>query len=371
MKFSEFNLSKEVLEAVAAMNFSEASPIQEQAIPKLLSGKDLIGQAQTGTGKTAAFGIPLIEKIDPLVKAPQVVILCPTRELASQIAEELKRIARFKKHIFVACLFGGQNIEIQLNVLRRGVNIIVATPGRMIDHLKRGSVKLGSVKTVVLDEVDEMLDIGFKDVIESILSQITSPDKQTVFFSATISSRIMELAVKFLKNPELVKTTTEEVSSPNIEQFYLKVKEEIKPDALTHIINQHELGSSLVFCNTKRQVDQLVHDLRNQGYFASALHGDMRQGERTRVMDNFRKGKVKILVATDVAARGINVNKVEAVFNYDIPQSAEYYVHRIGRTGRAGRMGKAFTFVVGKQIHKLNIIKKYTKSQITQAVASS
>ncbi|MDX1920260.1 MAG: DEAD/DEAH box helicase [Candidatus Caenarcaniphilales bacterium] len=366
MQFEEMKLSKDILDALTMMKFQEASPIQAQSIPHLLEGRDLVGQAQTGTGKTAAFGIPIIEKIDPNNRAPQALILCPTRELASQIAEELKRICKCKRGIFVVPLYGGQSIGLQFSALRKGANIIVATPGRMIDHLKRGSVKLNAIKMVVLDEVDEMLDIGFKQAIEEILSSVPKEGRQTVFFSATISPRIKELANKFLVDPVLVKATQEEVSSPNIEQFYLRVKESIKPGVLAEIINKHKLGLSLVFCNTKRQVDDLVEHLRMEGFFANGLHGDMRQSQRERVMDGFRKGKTQILVATDVAARGINVNKIEAVFNYDLPQSAEYYVHRIGRTGRAGHVGKAFTFVVGSQMHKLNFIQRFTKGQIVQ-----
>jgi ATP-dependent RNA helicase DeaD len=364
MKFKDFNVSNELLDALNVMKFEDASPVQEQAIPELLLGHDLIGQAQTGTGKTAAFGIPIIERLDTTLRAPQALILCPTRELACQIADELKRLAKFKTGTSIVALYGGQNIEVQFRALRKGANILVATPGRMIDHLQRGSVKLNALTTIVLDEVDEMLNVGFKQNIEDIFSRITNKNRQTVFFSATISERIMALAVKYQHEPKLVKVGIGS-SSPNVEQFYCEVlKERAKPGILADLITQYNLKPSLVFCNTKRQVDYLVEDLKSKGFFANGLHGDMRQSQRDRVMDSFRRGETQILVATDVAARGINVKEIQGVFNYDLPDAPEYYVHRIGRTGRAGKLGKAFSFVVGSQIHKLNSIKRQVKVQI-------
>jgi ATP-dependent RNA helicase DeaD len=364
MKFSELNLSKEVLSALESMKFEDASPIQQQAIPLILAKHDLIGQAQTGTGKTAAFGIPLVEGVNHGIKHTQALILCPTRELASQITEELRKIARFKAGLSVIALYGGQSIDTQLKVLKRGANIIVATPGRLMDHLRRGSVRLTAVKQVILDEVDEMLDKGFKQDIEEIISRVPREERQTIFFSATISERIMSLAVKFLKNPKQVKIASKELSSPNIEQFYIEVKEKFKTGTLTNVIKQHNLNLCLVFCNTKRKVDELVKDLKIKGYFASGLHGDMVQSQRDRVINSFKRGETKIVVATNVAARGVHVENIEGVVNYDMPQAAEHYVHRIGRTGRAGKPGKAFTFVLGSQLNQLNEIKRFSRGQI-------
>ena len=363
MKFAELNLSKDILDALEALKFEQASPIQAQAIPHLLEGHDLIGQAQTGTGKTAAFGIPVIERLDPNIRDPQVLVLCPTRELACQIADQFKKIARFKRQVSIVSLYGGQQIDIQFKALRRGANVIVATPGRLMDHINRRSVNMDSIKTVVLDEVDEMLNVGFKQAIDEIFERIPNRERQTILFSATVSERIMGMAMRYQKNPKLVKIAQTESSSANIEQFYYEIKERAKPEALTNLINEYKLKFSLVFCNTKRQVDEVVRNLNDKGYFANGLHGDMRQSQRDRVMNSFRRGETEILVATDVAARGIDMN-IEAVFNYDVPEAAESYLHRIGRTGRAGQTGKAFTFVVGSQIHKLNTIKRYSKGQI-------
>lgn len=363
MKFEELNLSKELLDALAFMKFEDASPIQEKAIPLLLEGHDLIGQAQTGTGKTAAFGIPVIDKLNANLKSPQVLVLCPTRELATQIAEQLKKLCKFKNGASVIALYGGQSIDVQLRALRKGANVLVATPGRMLDHLYRGTIRLDSITKVVLDEVDEMLNIGFKQEIEEILSRIPNDERQTIFFSATISDRIMGLAMKFQKKPKLVKIADTQASAPNIEQYCYELKERAKPEALAKLINEHKINFSLVFCNTKRQVDNLVKELNLQGFFANGLHGDMRQSQRDKVMTNFRKGKTQILVATDVAARGIDMN-IDGVFNYDVPQAAEHYVHRIGRTGRAGQSGKAFTFVLREEAYRMNNIKRFVKGQI-------
>jgi ATP-dependent RNA helicase DeaD len=368
MKFEEFELSPEILSGLTAMNFTEASPIQEQAIPVILSGKDLVGQAQTGTGKTAAFGIPVLEKMSTTNRFTETLVLCPTRELAVQITEELRKIARFKKLQIVA-LYGGQNIESQFRLLNRGANLIVATPGRLIDHLKRGSVRLNQIKTLVLDEVDEMLNIGFKKELDEIFDRLPQEHRQTIFFSATISERIMSMAMKYQDNPKLVKVESTQETSPNIEQFYLEVKERAKLDTLKSILEQHKINFSLIFCNTKVKVDELVEHLNFAGYYARGLHGDMRQSHRDRVMQSFRKGQVQILVATDIAARGIDVS-LEAVINYDFPQAPEHYTHRIGRTGRAGRLGKAFTFVGASQIGKLNIIKRLTKATIKREQVS-
>lgn len=363
LKFEDLSLSKEVTKAVADLGFEEATPIQSQAIPFLLEGRDLIGQAQTGTGKTAAFGIPVIEKMDAASKHTQAIVLCPTRELAIQVAEGFSDLLKYKKGIKVLPVYGGQSIERQLMTLRKGVQIIIATPGRLMDHLERRTIKFDDVHTVVLDEADEMLNMGFRDDIESILKQVPK-ERQTIFFSATMPKAILELSKKYLNKPEHVKVVHKELTVPNIQQFYYEVKPNMKLEVLTRLIDVSNPTLSLVFCNTKRTVDTLVAHLKARGYSGEALHGDLKQSQRDRVMDKFRSGKLDLLVATDVAARGIDVDDIDAVFNYDMPQDEEYYVHRIGRTARAGRTGQAHTFVVGKEFHKIKDIERYTKSKI-------
>ena len=363
LKFDELELSEEILKAVKEMGFEEATPIQSQAIPFILQGKDVIGQAQTGTGKTAAFGIPALEMVNPAQKRLQAVILCPTRELAIQVADELKKLSKFKRNIDVLPVYGGQPIDRQIKALRKGVHIVIGTPGRVMDHMNRQTINMDSVKTVILDEADEMLDMGFREDIETILQQIPQ-DRQTILFSATMAKPIMELTKKYQKDPKLVKVVHKELTVPSIEQYYFDVKEQNKAEALSRLIDKHNLKLSLVFCNTKKKVDELVSTLQARGYAADGLHGDMKQQYRDSVMSKFRKGVIEILIATDVAARGIDVDDVEAVFNYDIPQDEEYYVHRIGRTGRAGRTGLAFSFVVGKDIYKLREIQHYAKTKI-------
>ena len=362
--FEELKLTKEIQKAINDLGFEEATPIQSQAIPFIRQGRDVIGQAQTGTGKTAAFGIPVLEKINPTNRTLQAVILCPTRELAIQVAEELQKLAKYIKGVEVLAIYGGQPIDRQIKALRRGVQIIIGTPGRVIDHLERRTLKMDNVKTVVLDEADEMLDMGFREDIELILGN-THAERQTVLFSATMPRAILELTKKYQHNPELVKVVHRELTVPNIEQFYYEVKEHAKPEVLARIIDTYNLKLCLVFCNTKRKVDELVENLQARGYSADGLHGDLKQAQRDAVMGKFRRGVVEILVATDVAARGIDVDNIEAVFNYDFPQDEEYYVHRIGRTGRAGKNGRAFSFVVGRDIYKIRDIQQYTKTKIT------
>jgi ATP-dependent RNA helicase DeaD len=349
--------------AVTEMGFEEASPIQARAIPFILKGRDIIGQAQTGTGKTAAFGIPILEMVEPENKKLQVIVLCPTRELAVQVSEELRKLSKYKKDIKILPVYGGQSIDRQLMALKKGVQVVIGTPGRVMDHMNRHTLKLETVKMVVLDEADEMLDMGFIDDIGTILEK-TPDERQTVMFSATMPPDILELAKKYQKNPEFIKVVHKELTVPNIEQSYYEVKEKMKTEVLSRLIDMYNPKLSLVFCNTKRKVDELVMQLQARGYSAEGLHGDLRQAQRDRVMEKFRKEIIDILVATDVAARGIDVDDIEAVFNYDVPQDEEYYVHRIGRTARAGRAGRAFTFVVGREIYKLRDIQKYTKTKI-------
>lgn len=363
IRFDQLDLSEEVLRAIEDMGFEFASPIQEQAIPFLLQGRDVIGQAQTGTGKTAAFGIPAIDTIDLIEPGVQVLVLCPTRELAMQVADELEKLARYKKKVRVLAIFGGASIEKQIQGLRKGVQIVVGTPGRIMDHLDRGTLHLNHVKQIILDEADEMLDMGFRDDIESILQELPA-ERQTVFFSATMAKPILDLTKKYQKNPEIVKVTKTELTVSNIDQRYFSIKDKDKTEVLKRLVDLHEPKLCLVFTNTKRGADDLVNDLQDQGFYAEALHGDMRQAQRTQVMNKFRQGAIQVLVATDVAARGIDVDDVEMVINYDVPLDAEYYVHRIGRTGRAGRAGKAFSFVTRREQGRLRDIEHFAKTKI-------
>lgn len=363
VRFEEMGLSEEIQKAVRYMGFEEASPIQAKAIPAMISGIDLIGQAQTGTGKTAAFGIPLLEKVDPKLKKLQAIVLCPTRELAIQVADEIRNLSRYMHGIKVLPIYGGQDIVKQIRSLKSGTQIVIGTPGRVMDHMRRKTMKLDFVHTVVLDEADEMLNMGFREDIEFVLSGVPE-ERQTVLFSATMPKPIMEITKKFQNNAKVIKVTKKELTVPNIEQYYYDIKPKKKEEVLSRLLDIYSPRLSVVFCNTKKQVDLLVNALLGRGYFAAGLHGDMKQEQRDRVMQGFRTGKTEILVATDVAARGIDVDEVEAVFNYDLPQDDEYYVHRIGRTGRAGREGRAFSFVSGKEVYKLKEIQRYCKTKI-------
>lgn len=364
LRFTELNLSKEVQKAIAEMGFEEATPIQSQSIPHLLKGKDLIGQAQTGTGKTCAFGIPIVEMIHPETAGIQGLVLCPTRELAIQSAEELKNVAKYKRGVRILPIYGGQPIERQIAALRTHPQIIIGTPGRIMDHLRRNTLRLSNLKMIVLDEADEMLNMGFREDIDIILKEVPER-KQTILFSATMPREIMDLTSKYQTNPVTIKVVHQKLTVPQIEQFYLEARESTKLDLLTRMIDAYNFKLTLVFCNTKRRVDELSSNLQSRGYLAEALHGDIRQTQRDKVMAKFRQGKIDILIATDVAARGIDVDDIGAVFNYDLPSDEEYYVHRIGRTGRAGRAGKAFSFVSGREIYKLKDIQRYTKSTIS------
>lgn len=363
MNFEELNIDERILRAISDMGFEEASPIQVQAIPALMDGKDVIGQAQTGTGKTAAYSIPMLQRINPDLKKLQAVVLCPTRELAVQVAEEIRKIAKYMSDIKVLPVYGGQEIVKQIKSLKSGVQIVVGTPGRVMDHMRRKTVKFDNVAMVVLDEADEMLDMGFREDMETILTD-TPKDRQTVMFSATMSKEIMDIAATFQNNPETIKVVRKELTVKNIEQYYFEVRPRSKDEVLCRLIDIYNPKLSVVFCNTKRQVDDLISVLKGRGYFADGIHGDMKQAQRDRVMSDFRSGKTEILIATDVAARGIDVDDVDIVFNYDLPQDEEYYVHRIGRTGRAGRSGIAFSFVSGKEVYKLKEIERYCKTKI-------
>ena len=371
VKFEELGLYPQLLRAIKEMGFEEATPIQAQAIPVVMSGVDVIGQAQTGTGKTASFGIPLLMKVDPNNKKTQAIVLSPTRELAIQSAEEIRKLAKYMHGIKVLPVYGGQDIGRQIKALKGGATIIIGTPGRIMDHLRRKTIRCDHVNTIVLDEADEMLNMGFREDIETILSYITNEDRQTVLFSATMPKPILDITKKYQKNATTIKVTKKELTVPNIDQYYYDVRRNDKVDVLTRLLDYYNPKLSLVFCNTKRMVDELASELQGRGYAAEGIHGDMKQQQRDRVMKSFRNGRCDILIATDVAARGIDVDDVEAVFNYDIPQDDEYYVHRIGRTGRAGRDGIAFSFVVGREVYKLRDIQRYCKTRIIpQAIPS-
>ena len=363
MKFEELNIDERILRAIEDMGFEETSPIQTQAIPAVCEGIDVVGQAQTGTGKTAAYTIPMLMKIDPQIKKPQAIVLCPTRELAVQVAEEIRKLAKYMSDIKVLPVYGGQEIVRQIKSLKTGVQIIVGTPGRVMDHMRRKTVKFDNINMVILDEADEMLDMGFREDMETILTE-TPQDRQTVMFSATMPKAIMDIARNFQKDARVIKVVRKELTVSNIEQFYYEVRPKNKTEVLCRLIDIYNPRLSVVFCNTKRQLDELISELKGRGYFADGIHGDMKQQQRDRVMDDFRSGNVDILIATDVAARGIDVDDVDMVFNYDIPQDEEYYVHRIGRTGRAGRSGMALSFISGKEVYKLKDIERYCKTKI-------
>lgn len=363
--FRDLSLSKEVQKAITDLGFEEPTPVQARAIPVILTGRDVIGQAQTGTGKTVAFGVPIIESIRPRAKGVQAIILCPTRELAIQVAEDIKQVAKYRRDIGILPVYGGQPIERQLRALSAGVQIVIGTPGRTIDHINRGTLRLNNVRIVVMDEADEMLNMGFFEDVERILQVIPS-EHQTLLFSATMPKPILALTSRYLKDPEFIKIVHKELTVPAVQQHYFEVREGQKSEVLSRVIDMHNLRLSLVFCNTKRKVDDVVMELQARGYLVEGLHGDMTQSQRDRVMEKFRKGALDILVATDVAARGLDVEGIEAVFNYDVPQDEEYYVHRIGRTARAGRTGLAFSFVIGREIHQLREIERFAHIKISR-----
>ena len=368
--FKDLSLSPTILKAVEEIGYIKPSPIQAEAIPVVLSGKDIIGQAQTGTGKTAAFMLPILEKIDPKNRNVQALVLCPTRELAVQVHEESKKFARNSKDVNILSIYGGQSYDPQIRALKKGVQIVVGTPGRIMDHMKRGTLKLEHLKVLVLDEADEMLNMGFKEDIETILEK-TPTERQTVMFSATMPREILNIAKTYQKNPEIVKVVSEELSNKKIDQYYVEVKRQDRMQAMIRIIDMMGLTSSIVFTNTKREVDELVSKLQEEGYVTEGLHGDLKQAQRDRVMSSFRRKNVNILVATDIAARGIDVSNVEAVFNYDIPLNEENYVHRIGRTGRAGSTGLSITFVFGKDMFRVRRIEDYSKTKMSKMAIPS
>jgi ATP-dependent RNA helicase DeaD len=361
--FAELGLSPELLKAVVQMGYEEATHIQSQAIPALLSGSDVVGLSQTGSGKTAAFALPAIERVDVKLRAPQVLILCPTRELAVQVAEEVAKLASFKKGVREIPIYGGQSYDRQLRGLRDGAQIVIGTPGRVMDHLERRTLKLDQIKMIILDEADRMLDMGFVDDIRTILKQAPA-ERQTVFFSATMPGPIQTLIKTFTKNPVNVTIESQAMTMPAIDQVYYEVDRRSKLDVLCRLIDLQDITFGIIFCATKMMVDELTEHLSARGYAADKMHGDMTQAMRERVMAKFRKRGIDFLIATDVAARGLDVDDVEVVFNYDLPHDGEDYTHRIGRTGRAGRSGRAITFVSGREIYKMQSIIRFTKGKI-------
>ncbi len=361
--FENLDLSKELKKALNDMEFVEMTAIQSQSIPAMIAGNDIVAQAPTGTGKTCSFGIPVVENTDTSERNVTSLILAPTRELALQIANELIRLTKYKKSIRIAVVYGGQNIDRQILALKRKPQIIVATPGRLMDHMRRKTIRLDHLKTLVLDEADEMLDMGFREDIDEILQSVPE-ERQTVLFSATMSREILDITKKYLKDPVKIKTTKSEVTVSSVKQYYLEVSPDNKTDVLARLIDVNDFKLSMVFCNTKKKVDELAHDLTVRGYNAMGLHGDMKQSQRDRVMREFKNGNIETLIATDVAARGIDIKDIDVVFNYDLPDDMEYYVHRIGRTGRANREGVSYSLVSRREMYRLHEIMRYTKAKI-------
>lgn len=361
--FDQLGVSQDILKAVAKMGFEEASPIQTAVIPVALTGRDIVGQSSTGSGKTAAFAIPAIERVEPAKRAVQVLILCPTRELAVQVAEETGRLAFFKRGVREVPIYGGQSYDRQFRALESGVQIVIGTPGRVMDHMDRGTLRLDALKLVVLDEADRMLDMGFRDDIEKILSAVPE-QRQLLFFSATMPRPIQDLIGRYSRDPAWLKIEAQAQNAPLVEQVYFEVDRRSKLEALTRLIDVHDFRYGIIFCSTKIMVDDLDEHLHSRGYAVDRLHGDLSQAQRNRVMEKFRERKFEFLIATDVAARGLDVDDLEVVFNFDLPNDAEDYTHRIGRTGRAGRSGRAFTFVSGQEIYKLQSMIRWAKLRI-------
>ncbi len=354
--FYELGLSPAMVQAITDMGFREASPIQEKAIPILLGGHDLIGQAQTGTGKTAAFAIPVIEKITT-DKELQAMILCPTRELAMQVSAEVKKLLKYKKDISVATVYGGQQIGTQFRDLKLKPQIVVGTPGRVMDHMRRKTIKMNTVKFFVLDEADEMLAQGFREDIEHILTDAPK-DRQTVLFSATMSKDILAITSQFLNNPQRADVLAGQSNKPKIEQFFLLVPEKNRVEAAIRLMDFYDFKSALIFSNMRSQVDSLTQQFNERGMTAEGIHGDLNQNQRDKVMGKLRSGQARLLVATDVAGRGIDISHIEAVFNFDLPRDVEDYIHRVGRTGRAGKSGRSFSFVRPTELNKLKRLEK-------------
>lgn len=365
MNFNDLDISDEIKKAIGEMGFKKLTPIQKMAIPPELEGADVLGQAQTGTGKTVAFAIPILEKVFIPDKSPQAIVLCPTRELCIQVAEEIAKLGKYIKKLKVLAVYGGQPIGKQTRVLKKGVHVVVGTPGRVIDHIGRGTLDLIGIESVVLDEADEMLDMGFREDIESILTN-TPKQRQTLLYSATIPLEVKKIAQNYQNNPKFIKIASNKKNIPKITQYSFKTKNKTKFDDLCKLIDMWDVNLGLIFCNTKKGVDFVVKHLKKNNYSADAIHGDMTQKVRDKVMNKFRNGNINILVATDVASRGIDVDDIQVVINYDIPQNPEDYIHRIGRTARAGNKGYAFSLVTPQDEFAFVNIKKNFKVKITQ-----
>ncbi len=364
LRYEDADIDERIIKAVRELGFEVMTPIQAKAIPEMIKGRDIIGQAQTGTGKTASFGIPIIQNTDPDNGALQALILSPTRELAIQAADEMRKFSKYIPGIRVLPVYGGQDISKQIRSLKGNVQIVVGTPGRIMDHMRRHTIRLDCVKTVVLDEADEMLDMGFREDMETILKEVPK-ERQTALFSATMPKAILDITSDYQKEDALfLKMPAKELTIPLVRQYYYEVSRKNKEEAVCRLLDYYNPKRSLIFCNTKKMADDLAQALTGRGYFAEALHGDLSQMQRDRVMQGFKTGQTDILIATDVAARGLDIDDVEAVFNYDVPQDIEYYVHRIGRTGRAGRKGRSFTLVVGREILKIRDIERYCKTRM-------
>mgnify|MGYP001060141732 FL=1 len=363
MKIENVVLNDNIQRALDEMGFDESTQIQQEAIPLILEGRDIVGQSNTGTGKTAAFTIPILEKIDKELRMPQALVILPTRELAVQVTNEVRKIGKYMEGIKTVTVYGGADIREQINKLKGGAQIIVGTPGRIIDLIDRRVIKLGEIKIAVLDEADEMLKMGFREDIELILSKIDHP-VQSLLFSATIPDDMKKIIKKFLNSPVSVKVLREGITAKEVKQSYFLVKHSDKVEALARLIDTYTPKLTLVFCNTKRAVDELYDQLIDKGYNCDKIHGDIKQSQRLDTLNKFNNGLIEILIATDVAARGLDIKEVELVINYEVPSKEDYYVHRIGRTGRAGREGASFTLASAKEIRKIEDIEKYTKKSI-------
>ena len=361
--FTELGLPEPLLAAIQDLGYERPSPIQALSIPPALLGRDLVGLSATGSGKTAAFALPALARIDPADRHPQILILCPTRELAVQVCEEVHRLGAKLPGLQATPVYGGAPIDRQLRALQAGVQLVVGTPGRLLDHMRRGSFDPSHIKMAVLDEADRMLDMGFKEEMDELLAALP-PTRQTVFFSATMSAGVKRLIQKFGNDPEIIEIKQKSLTVSTIEQSYFEVRQRSKVEVLSRILDMNPPRLGIIFCNTKRSVDECTEDLVNRGYAADRLHGDITQQMRERVLKRFRDGAVELLVATDVAARGLDIDEIDIVFNYDLPTDPEDYVHRIGRTGRAGRSGRAVSFVFGRDIYRLQAIERYTRHVI-------
>lgn len=361
-KFTDLKVSNSILKALEQMGFEEATPIQAETIPHALEGKDVIGQAQTGTGKTAAFGIPMIERFEQRDRKLQGLVVAPTRELAIQVAQELNQIGRVKR-IRSLAIFGGQQMGRQIRALKEGPQIVVATPGRLLDHMKRRTIRTQDIEVLVLDEADEMLNMGFIDDIKAILRGVPS-DRQTLLFSATMPREIRDIATHLMNQPTEIKVKAKEMTVENIEQYFIEVNERQKFDTLTNHLDVENPELSIVFARTKKRVDEIAEGLQIRGFRAEGIHGDLTQGQRMSVLSKFKQKRIDVLVATDVAARGLDISGVTHVYNFDIPQDPESYVHRIGRTGRAGKTGESISFVTPREIPHLQVIQRVTKGKI-------